>query len=162
MAKEILIRYTDIEKSLRNTAFEFFYWFTRFEFALKENLYLRNTKVGARAEPDWDQFINKWCREYSVSDEAKQLIDANPKRQVIADGGELGWELVKFEDCHNELFKVVLLLKTLRNNLFHGGKHLVDGWDDLERSETLLNLGISVLDQLATLGGIEADYTRFY
>ena len=162
MTNEMLIRHNDIEERLRNTAFEFFYWFTRFEFALKENLYLRNTKAGARAEPDWDQFINKWGKGYSISNEAKQLIDANPKRQVISDSGELGWELVKFKDCHCELFKVVHLLKTLRNNLFHGGKHEVDGWDNPERAETLLHLGISVLNQLAALGGIEADYMRCY
>ena len=32
-------------------AFDFFYWFSRFEFALKENKYLENHSEGATALP---------------------------------------------------------------------------------------------------------------
>jgi len=57
---------------------------------------------------------------------------------------------------------VVTLLKTVRNNLFHGGKHGDDGWDDPERILTLLELSIRVLDELADLADFGADYTRYY
>ena len=45
--------------SLREIAFDFFYWVWRFEFALKEHGYLKSRKEGAAAEPGWDEFIKK-------------------------------------------------------------------------------------------------------
>ena len=35
------MRKEDIEDNLKELAFDFFYWFSRFEFALKENKFLR-------------------------------------------------------------------------------------------------------------------------
>lgn len=156
------MRQEDIGQNLEKIAFDFFYWFSRFEFALKENRYLRNSAVGANAEPGWDRFVNEWSGQYSVSDEAKELIAASPKRQVVAANGDLEWEHVGLNECHNDLAKVIRLLKTVRNNLFHGGKHGADGWDDAARTEKLLKLGMAVLDQLATFAAIEADYKRYY
>ncbi|MES1383898.1 hypothetical protein ABUU23_19015, partial [Vibrio cholerae] len=58
--------------------------------------------------------------------------------------------------------RVIRLLKTVRNNLFHGGKHGADGWDNPERTQELLVIGKSILDHLARLADIEADYTQYY
>jgi len=65
-------------------------------------------------------------------------------------------------DCQTELCKVVRLLKTIRNNLFHGGKHGADGWDDPERTKKLLQTGKTVLDQLSKVACFEADYRQYY
>ena len=156
------MRQEDIGQNLAKIAFDFFYWFSRFEFALKENRRLKNIAIGVKAEPGWDKFINEWSDQYSASDEAKALIAASPRRQVVAASGELEWKNVKSNECRNELAKVIILLKTVRNNLFHGGKHGADGWDDPARTEKLLKLGMAVLEQLATLAAIEADYKRYY
>ena len=157
------MRYEDINKGLQNVAFEFFYRFSRFEFALKQNHYLKTCKkIGKNAQPDWDKFIERWCGEYSASDEAKKLICARPKRQVVTVDGNLEWANVRLNNCHNDLSKVVRLLQTVRNNLFHGGKHNVGGWDNDKRTNELLKLGITVLNELAEFADITADYTGYY
>jgi hypothetical protein len=54
-------------------------------------------------------------------------------------------------------FASIRLLKTIRNNLFHGRKHGADGWDKPARIQDLLETGKLILDQLARLADIEAD-----
>ncbi|PLK48298.1 hypothetical protein [Uliginosibacterium sp. TH139] len=48
-----------VPAELTALAFDFFYWFSRFEFALKENKYLKNHAEGATALPGWDEFVEK-------------------------------------------------------------------------------------------------------
>lgn len=50
----------------------------------------------------------------------------------------------------------------VRNNLFHGGKHGHDQWDDPTRMRRLLKLTITVLSELAALGEFGGDYDRYY
>ena len=45
-------------------AFEFFFWFSRFEFALKENAYLESHSPGAKADPGWREFVKKHEARY--------------------------------------------------------------------------------------------------
>jgi hypothetical protein len=156
------MRKEDVAPSVSLLAFDFFYWFSRFEFALKENRYLKCCDAGARAEPGWGAFIKQWHAQYVASTEAAALQSAKPEIQIVAPNGDLAWKAVGLNDCKSELAKVVRLLKTVRNNLFHGGKHDAEGWDDPERTELLLSSGKAVLDQLAQLASLEADYTRHY
>lgn len=158
---EDALRLEEIAPDVRNRSFEFFYWFSRFEFALKENQFLKNHTEGARAEPGWDQFISSHEATYGLSDIGSQLVAAAPKRQIVGPHG-IDFVPVGFDDHPSELAKVVRLLKTVRNNLFHGGKHGAEGWDDPQRILLLMDLCINILDELAELGGIEADYKRYY
>lgn len=152
----------DLNTEISNLAFDFFYWFSRFEFALKENHYLKSHKPGARAEPGWRQFVGQWHAHFEASIESRQLFALLPEQQVVADGSQVAWDSVNLDDCKSELEAVVLLLKTVRNNLFHGGKHGGAGWDNPKRTEALLRVGKEVLDQLAILAGFEHDYTQHY
>jgi len=156
------MRKEDVESELTVLAFDFFYWFSRFEFALKENKFLKNDNVGAKAQPGWTNFVETWERAYSLSDNARALCDARPEQQIVAAKGELIWQSVNLGDCTSDLARVVRLLKTVRNNLFHGGKHGGAGWDDPIRTKLLLSESKSVLAELAKLAGIEADYSRYY
>ena len=156
------MRRDDVSCELRGLAFEFFFRFTRFEFALKENGYLKNPNPGARATPGWDRFVAAWHRGYHASDDARRLIDAAPKRQIIGPTGSPEWDNVDLGGCQGELGRVIRLLQTVRNNLFHGGKHGDGGWDDPKRTAELLTLGIAILDEIAGDTGIAADYLRFY
>jgi len=156
------MRKEDIDTELTALAFDFFYWFSRFEFALKENNYLKSHEDGANAEPGWDEFVEAWQAAYEPSEQARALLKANPKRQVVRLGQELNWRPVGLKDCKSELAKVVRILKTVRNNLFHGGKHGAEGWDDPKRSQLLLVSGKAVLDQFAQLANLRADYTQYY
>jgi hypothetical protein len=152
----------DVQADLTAIAFDFFYWFSRFEFALKENGYLKSTEVGAKAEPGWDSFIEKWKDHYSPSDEAQVLISESPKRQTVGPGSSLDWKAIDIKRLQSDLERVVALLKTVRNNLFHGGKHGGDHWDDPQKTKVLLLAGVGVLNELATLADLESDYTQFY
>ena len=157
-----IVRKEEIEDPLKEYAFDFFYWFSRFEFALKENHFLKRCAVGDNAEPGWDAFVERYANEFEHTDETNKLIELNPRRQKVGENLDLQWRDVGMEDCNSELCKVVRLLKTIRNNLFHGGKHGAEGWDNPERTQDLLITGKSILDQLARLADIEADYTCYY
>jgi hypothetical protein len=156
------MRKEEITADASSLAFDFFYWFSRFEYALKANGFLKTHAVGTRAEPGWDDFVTKWGTDYKPSGEALALLKASPEAQVIAANNQLAWKAVNLTNCTSDLAKVVRLLKTIRNNLFHGGKHGGAGWDDQKRTILLLSSGKAVLDQLAALASLEADYTQYY
>ncbi|NIF53318.1 hypothetical protein [Burkholderia sp. Ax-1724] len=156
------MRRDSIPSHLSSIAFEFFYWFSRFEFALKENGYLKSHQAGANAEPGWDAFERRWRAEYTLSNAAESLLQLAPSRQVVSEHGELRWAVVETSRSPSDLAKIIRLLKVVRNNLFHGGKHGSEDWDNQERTELLLESGLSILMELAKLSGIEADYERYY
>ena len=150
------MRREDVSCELRDLAFEFFFRFTRFEFALKENDYLKDPNPGARAAPGWDRFVADWHRGYRASNDARRLIDAAPKRQVVGPTGSPEWEKVGLDGCQGELGRVIRLLQTVRNNLFHGGKHGDAGWDDPKRTAELLTLGIAILGKRQVVPPLQA------
>ncbi|MBA4090236.1 MAG: hypothetical protein C0494_06550 [Sphingobium sp.] len=155
------MRRDDIDQDLRNLAFDFFYWFSRFEFALKEKRFLKKEAIGARAEPDWDKFVQKHRAAYVLSPAGKALLGEKPRRQIVGDPDH-GFEDVPFSPNTADLDKVAAYAKTVRNNLFHGGKHGHDQWDDPVRMRRLLELTITVLGELAALGEFGGDYDRYY
>jgi hypothetical protein len=77
-----LMHYGDYPNELRLTCFDFFYWFSRFEFALKECGYFREGRYG-EALPDWTRFIEERANEYGMTQEARELLEAPPRRQVV-------------------------------------------------------------------------------
>lgn len=148
---------------LRELIFDFFHRFSRFEFALKEADYLKSHAAGARADPSWDCFVERWQETYRVSDAAHALIAANPRQQLVAqDGHSLEFKEVQFGAEVTDLARVVRLTKTVRNNLFHGGKSDSGGWDNAPRIKELVSLGSRILDELAEFGDLRSDYEGFY
>ena len=158
----MLVRREEIDNELKDASFDYFYWFSRFEFALKENKYLKNHQADANAEPNWEEFQKKHKTEYVVSREASRLIGLHPKRQIVSENEELDWRPVGVSHCKDDLCRVIIMLNAVRNNLFHGGKHGDVEVDSKARNIELLRIGKVVLDQLARLAGFESDYTRYY
>ena len=156
------MRDDQIDDALRRAVFDFFYKFSRFEFALKENDFWKNRKRGKimTVEPDWKKFVNEKSIELRATPEIEKLIALNPKQQIVAKDGQLEWRPVKIDPLC-KLTSAVCMLRVVRNNLFHGGKHGADGWDDPERTKVLVTVGAQVLDQLAKLG-LEQDYGGKY
>ncbi len=157
------MRYSEIDADFQKAAFDFYYWFSRFEFVLKEDRKFRKTEgKKKRVKPDWEAFEKKFKREYRASEGAISFIALRPKYQVETNG-ELAWVEVGFEHCRrNCLGQIITCLKTVRNNLFHGGKHGDMEQDDVSRNILLLKLGKEVLDELAVLADVEGDYLRYY
>jgi hypothetical protein len=60
------------------------------------------------------------------------------------------------------LDRLIAHAQTVRNNLFHGGKHGGDSWDNPPRMRVLLASTIGVLDDLADRGGFGGDYSGDY
>jgi hypothetical protein len=156
------VRYDELSEELKKASFEFFYWFSRFEFALKENGFLKSEEYGAKAEPSWEKFKDRYKEKYQTTEEAKRLIQLHPKRQLVFAYKKLGWKPVGINHCNNDLCRVITMLSTIRNNLFHGGKHGDIEVDDKGRNLLLLSLGKQVLDQLVCQFGYEGDYKRDY
>lgn len=150
----------DFPNELKLTCFEFFYWFSRFEFALKEGGYVKRGPYDA-ALPDWNKFRDKFSTAYAVSQEARLLLADPPQQQTFEDG-HCKWEKTDLSREQSDLGKVILIIKTIRNNLFHGGKSSQDDWDNPDRNIFFLNNGKKVLDSLANMAGLEADYERYY
>lgn len=153
---------TDITPPLQEAAFDFLFWFSRFEFGLKEKQFLKSTDAGKKAEPNWDKFVKKHRNGYAAGPGARALIAARPRQQVVASNAGMAWKELQFEANEFELQKVTLLLRLVRNNLFHGGKHGDTHWDDPEHTVRLLKQGQAALDELAELGGFGKDYRRSY
>lgn len=151
----------NLQADLRDLIFRFFYRFSRFEFALKKADFLRDHTPGARADPGWPDFVDQFHAEYELCEAAKGLIEANPKREIVGpDGHSLTFKNVSAGA--NDLDHVVTLARTVRNNLFHGGKYDSEGWDSPARVRKLVELSIRVLDELADRAGLNGDYTGHY
>ena len=150
-----------IPDDLRNLAFDFFYWFSRFEFALKENRILKSDNPGDNAEPGWNRFIETHQDGWKPTSAASKLLAERPQRQIVTVSG-LDFREVGFNNGASQLEMVVRYAQTVRNNLFHGGKHGNAYWDDPKRMRRLLSTTVDVLDDLAQLAGIEGDYKRLY
>ncbi|WP_342244335.1 hypothetical protein [Pseudomonas sp. OTU5201] len=156
------MQFETVSGSLTQKAFEFFFWFSRFEAALKESGFLKSDVEGAVAEPSWEKFVHAYAAKYTPTESGKKLLELAPERQIVGVGKKLAWRPVDTGNCRTELCKVVRMLKTLRNNVFHGGKSGGAGWDQPDRTETLLDNGISELQELAVLAGLEGDLWQKY
>ncbi|WP_292581923.1 hypothetical protein [Mesorhizobium sp.] len=156
------MRRNDVADDLKDIAFEFLYFFARFEFALKVNGYLKKSDAGQPAEASWKLFREQWEGNYQITDAAASLIAANPKKQIVGAGGTLDFSPVAFADDSSTLARVTTLCQTVRNNLFHGGKSSPDGWDGPERTKMLLSLVLVILGELAATCDLNHDYTGYY
>lgn len=156
------MRRDEVGDDLKDLAFDFLYFFARFEFALKVNGYLKKTGVGQPAEAGWMLFRERWEGDYQTTEAAAALIAANPKKQVVGEGGTLDFRPVVFPDNTSTLAQVIVLCQTVRNNLFHGGKSSPNGWDGPERTKKLLSTVLVILGELAATYDLNPDYTGYY
>lgn len=132
-----------------NEAVRFFYWFSRFEYALKKAGY---TKPGQEiAEPDWDGFANKelgkaFFNNIKAEPTADILFNEAPRRQIVLSDGKLDWcpKAPDFPHRPNSVQNLFEYIRRVRNNLFHGGK--VPGGLD-PRDKDLIEAAQYVLEQ---------------
>lgn len=99
---------------------------------------------------------------YEIDIAAEELLANPPDVQVVDNGNAWRWSPLVFSDKQSDLSKITFILKTIRNNLFHGGKHGAEGWDEPDRVEFLLCRGIQVLNSFSVLARLESDYMRIY
>ncbi|KQR36033.1 hypothetical protein ASF91_20760 [Rhizobium sp. Leaf155] len=155
------MRRAEVSNNLKDLAFDFLYFFSRFEYALKANQYLKKEGVGQPAEAGWQKFRDRWQDEYKVSIAAKALIAANPKKQIVGEDCSLDFKPTALDHL-STLGQVISHCQTVRNNLFHGGKSGPKGFDSPERTKELLPLVLTVLAELAVSCDLNNDYTGYY
>jgi hypothetical protein len=138
----------------QHTVLEFFFVFARFEYALKRSRFLRVGDNDA-AKPDWQRFEREIGAAYTaLGDEQfkrarKHLLD-NPPRQQIVVGEALDWRDLPRGGVTDVSF-LLRCVRTIRNNLFHGGKFPALVVKPLERDLPLLASSIVVLRHVAAL-----------
>lgn len=130
---------------LDELATEMFRTFARFEYALKAAGF--HNGDGA-AEPNWRSFAQSIPAVFDnpgdpdLEAAVGYILDHPPKKQIIADG-LLTWS-VSAPDTDLKSDRVLIYMRRVRNNLFHGGK-FNGRWFEPERSEFLLRHSLVIL-----------------
>lgn len=144
--------HTSVDKDL---LLKFFLNFSRFEFALKTSGFRRSGRREG-VEPDWDDFINSIAKVFDKN-HSKELqkacdyiLDNPPKRQVLSSHG-IDWEDNNPPNSGDNTEFLIRMVKQIRNNLFHGGKHDSDSAKNSERKIILLNSALTILDYCLSL-----------
>ena len=137
----------------REFVLQFFVYFSRFEYSLKRSGFL---KSGNKAEPDWDAYANSLRGRFAdvqdsvFRDAVTFLLKDPPKTQTVS-GKSLDWrDTMQGDGEHHEQY-LLRLVRTVRNNLFHGGKYPHGPMYDIARNRNLLRAGIVVLGQCLEL-----------
>lgn len=136
----------------RQLAWQFFVFFSRFEYALKRTgRYLKLGKTNAEA--DWEKFARIHASEFdAVIDErlevAVNYFKAEPPRKQLNDAGRMSWSEPGWYDERDPLLKWLLAVVVcrLRNNLFHGGKFPLVAVSEPSRDSDLIAYAITILD----------------
>jgi hypothetical protein len=125
---------------------EFFVEFARFEYALKRAGFHCGE---GKARADWTKFAETVAEvlEKPASEALRAAVEyyleEPPKRQVVR-GGQLAWE--ESEPCTKlKADKILIYVRRVRNNLFHGGKFRGEWFENPPRSETLIKHGLEIL-----------------
>lgn len=144
---------------LNSLCYEFFIEFLRYEFCLKITGFTQGDGV---AKANWDRYAAE-VEDIIASPGTTELVGAieyilsyPPKKQIVRNG-ELAWDGSPVQSISKAQL-VLLLIRRILNNLFHGGK-LNDRWFEPERSELLMHHALIILKACAMnhAGDTEAD-----
>ena len=142
------VDYTKIEE-LPDGADCLFKVMMRLEFALKENGFCVKAKTSqyVYAQVDWCKFNEYLGEEFFCKVKrlriARVLIHSPPQRQIADDTGHLDWK--KTTNSVSDTGDLMIAVRRVRNNLFHGGKH---GDPDGDRNGDLICDALRVIDYI--------------
>ena len=147
----------------RELLLNFFLTFSRFEYALKASgLFKRpnpqrnDPSRPAEAQPDWDTFaVSLRCafqpdRTETLKQACEYIFDSPPLKQVITNDA-VSWETPVRPSHESDVEFLLRMVRCVRNNLFHGGKHSNEVHEDIERTEMLLKSSLAILDECLAL-----------
>jgi hypothetical protein len=135
---------------------EFFLLFSYFEFELKNNGFARGDLE--RIAPEWDRFIlsveNDFDSNYSSGiREAFEFFELNPPMRQVLINGSPGWSSFPWNLSHTDFKNLINCVRTVRNNLFHGGKFNNELFESSHRTTLLLTHSIVILNECIRLSG---------
>lgn len=129
-------------------ACEFLAVFSRMEYALKVSGYTIDRTN--RVEANWDRFANEINELFlkAADGELKESVDyllkSPPRKQVIR-AKVLMFDDQKIDDAQTVAQQCILMIRTVRNNLFHGGKMLPDGELEEGRNQRLVFYSLVIM-----------------
>jgi hypothetical protein len=131
-------------------ACDFFAAFAFAEFELKTNGYIRRGRDDAQA--DWDAFAAAIARRFRhrksrTFEKAWQVLTASPPRKQVSRGGRLAWKVTPRPAGISDAAWGLILVRRVRNNLFHGAKFIVGGAEQFARDRELVQAAHTVLDE---------------
>lgn len=138
-------------KDIDKIAFKLFKNFCILEYKLKRDGFVRG-RPGKKPGIDWESYVKEVLDE-SLFDElssnpiVSKMIEEPPKKQVLDDESKVIWKTQSPPENLNEL---LLCVRRVRNNLYHGGK-FNGSWFDEIRSGFLLEASILILTAIDKL-----------
>ncbi len=134
----------------RELVFEFFWKFSVFESALKREGFLRTDRHSNAALADWGRFGREIQGEFTrvsvpgFTKATEQLRKLSPRRQVVRDG-RIGWDPIQ-QNGQSDAEYTLQLMRTVRNNLFHGGKYPDGPIEEIARNRDILRAALTILN----------------
>lgn len=150
------INVSQIVRNLPDSAVELFAVLSRFECALKRAGYCEPTE---EAKPSWNAFAERLGKPFfekiSASHQADTLLLSPPKKQIQVNR-RLDWAGSNRPANVHEVF---VMVRRVRNNLFHGGKYPSGPVSDVSRDERLLRESLWVIESaLAAAPDVSAEF----
>lgn len=136
-------------------ACEFLAVFARMEYSLKATRFAVGNEGGVSA--NWDKFANEADKHFhaeaseELSGAVEYLWKSPPRKQVLTEDHRVKFCDFVIDPGQRELQQLLLMVRSVRNNLFHGGKHLPDGEMELGRNEELVRSSLLVLRECSQL-----------
>jgi hypothetical protein len=139
-----------VSPKAKNSLWLFFVAFSRFEDALKNAGFVKTSWNGT-AEANWDCFASKYKDAFDPHSDnsllaAWKYFKDNPPRKQIPKGKALGWEDSSAPGNEPSLSWLLIMVRRVRNNLFHGGKFPFARIKDPARDPDLLKHSLTVLE----------------
>ena len=150
-----------IDPELKEIYFNFFARFSRFEYCLKKHGFRKQQNGWVKTS--WECFGSQFSCAYSDSEyptlHKQEYLWTDPPQKLVEihDHGNNDWRSITTNEGPPKLTTMISLLKTLRNNLFHGEKNS-DREIDRQRDKCLLRSGAKILDDMAELANFGDDY----
>ena len=135
-------------------ACEFLAVYSRMEYALKAANYASENEGTVTAS--WDRFANEIDGAFGqVADEeltaAVDYLLQNPPRKQVRKDGVLTFQDQVIDENQSRAQQALLMVRTVRNNLFHGGKYLPNGEVETGRNQELVQHSLTVLKRSISL-----------
>jgi hypothetical protein len=129
-------------------ATEFMATFSRMEHALKSTGYALGNE--GKVEPAWDRFANEIHEQFDqlASEElvaAKNLLLNSPPRKQVLQNGQVIFQDQALDQNQRTTQQIIRFVRTVRNNLFHGGKFLPTGETEAGRNEALVRASLKII-----------------
>ena len=137
-----------------NLYFKFFAVFSRFEYALKKAGFVGGDDK--KLWVNWNEFAKKYAKKFneavSETQNVKKAVDffknAPPRKQILKGKTDLDWAhsqkdlKIRRGDKEPSLQWLTEMVRRVRNNLFHGGKKMIES---RERDRKLIENSLTLI-----------------